>query len=143
MPALADPPSSDRATHTRRDLAGRVLVGVAALGAASAAADALWSLGGVDDAVKIVSAWRAYGLLVFGMLFALLAARPRAYRGVWEIVIFHKLAMTATAVVYQMRDGVADAGTVVIVDGVLTVVLMAGYVLCRGWSPRPRPAAGD
>ncbi|MFC3997583.1 hypothetical protein ACFOVU_16740 [Nocardiopsis sediminis] len=138
MPVITDPPSSAPAVHPHRDLAGRVLVGIAALGAAAAAADSLWSLSGVEDAIKIVSAWRAYGLAVFGVLFALLAMAPRAYRGVWEVVIFHKLAMALTAVVYQEQGGVAEAGTVVIVDGILTVVLVAGYLLCRGWSRRPQ-----
>ncbi|RCV49054.1 hypothetical protein DEF23_20120 [Marinitenerispora sediminis] len=116
-------------------------MGVAALAAAAAALDALWSLGGAADAIKVVSAWRAYGLLVFSALFTLLAARPRAYRGVWEVVIFHKLAMTLTAVVYQVRGGVADADTIIVADGILTVALVSAYVLCRGWSQRPAPPA--
>ncbi|MFC7327029.1 hypothetical protein [Marinactinospora rubrisoli] len=143
MSAIAKPPSSDRATHARLDLLGRVLVGVAALGAAASAGYALWSLGGADDAIKVVSAWQAYGLAVFSVLFALLAARPRAYRGVWEVVIFHKLAMTLTAMVYQAQGGAAGASTTVVVDGILTVVLVAGYVLCRGWSREsPSPENG-
>ncbi|MBM7808225.1 hypothetical protein JOD57_004062 [Geodermatophilus bullaregiensis] len=35
--------------------------------------------------------------MVFAGLFALLAWRPLGYRGVWELVIFHKVAVTTTA----------------------------------------------
>ena len=47
--------------------------------------------------LKVLEAWRAYGLVVFAGLFILLALRPRAMRGVWELAIFDKAALTLTA----------------------------------------------
>lgn len=141
MSTTANPTSPHRAPYTRRHRLGQTLAGLAALGAAISALAALWSLGGVEDATKIVETWRAYGLVVFSALFALLALRPRAYRGVWEIAIFHKLAMTVTALVYLAQGGVVDAGTIVVSDGILSVVLVAAYLLCRGWTAEPEPLA--
>lgn len=41
-----------------------------------------------------------YGLVVFTGLFVLLMLRSHHYRGMWELVIASKLAMTFTAVGY-------------------------------------------
>jgi hypothetical protein len=65
--------------------------------------------------------------------FALLAARPHASRGIWELAIFHKLAMTITALVYSAGGGIPDTGTTLLGDGLLTLVLVAAYISCRGW----------
>ncbi len=114
----------------------------AALAAGSAAADiAATDLAGTTSTVA--ETWRAYGLLVFAGLFALLASRPHASRGIWELVIFHKLAMTVTALVYSARGGIPDTGTTLLGDGVLTLVLVTAYVSCRGWRAWQQPPHRD
>jgi hypothetical protein len=90
-----------------------------------------------EDATKVVETWRMYGLAVFAGLFVLLAVRPRGYRWLWELVIANKVALTLTAVVYLAQGGVTAAGTIVIWDGVLSVVLVAAYACCRGWTAGP------
>ncbi|MGW5382449.1 hypothetical protein [Nocardia sp. NPDC003963] len=129
----------DRA-HGRQDGAtGRIRVARALLwlAAAGALASAVTAVGGVaaaEPAVKVVETWRAYGYVVFAGLFALLALRPNGYRGVWELVILHKVALTVTAIVYRSNDAIEGAGTVLAWDGGLSVVLLVAYLLCRGWA---------
>ncbi len=115
------------------------LMGVAAVAAALSAVFALVDLGAVDAQTAVVATWRAYGLVVFAGLFALLAWRPLSYPGVWELVIFHKVALTLTALVYAAGEGVADTGTILLWDGALSVVLVLAYLSCRGWSSWRRP----
>ncbi|NES28739.1 hypothetical protein GCE86_20730 [Micromonospora terminaliae] len=121
-----------------RDRIGRVLLWLAAVGALAAALGAYGTVADAEPAVKVVETWRAYGFLVFAGLFALLAVRPRGYRGVWPLVIFHKLAMTVTALVYTRNAAIEGTGTVLIVDGALSVLLVLALVLCRGWVAEPR-----
>ena len=62
----------------------------------------------------------------------------------WELVIFHKAALTLTALAWRSaQPPVADAASVVTVDGALTVLLVAAYLLTRAWTAwRPtRPSA--
>ena len=116
---------------------------LAAAGAVLAAIPALVALPDAARESALVEAWRAYGLLVFAGLFALLARRPLALRGLWELVLLHKLALTLTAALLAARGGAADTGTVLVSDGALSALLLTAYVLCRGWSagrrsfPRP------
>ena len=118
---------------------GRVLMWVAAASAAAAAASAVGTVVGSEAAERVVETWRAYGLMVFAGLFALLAWRPQAYRGVWELVIFHKVALTVTAVGYAAAGDVPGTGQILVWDGGLSVLLVVAYVLCRGWrSPGAR-----
>ncbi|PZG10604.1 hypothetical protein C1I95_27900 [Micromonospora craterilacus] len=112
---------------------GRVLMWVAAASAAVAAASAAGMVVESEAAVRVVETWRAYGLVVFAGLFALLAWRPQAYRGVWELVIFHKLALTLTAVGYAVAGDVPGTGQILVWDGGLSVLLVVAYLLCRGW----------
>ena len=51
----------------------------------------------------MVETWRAYGLVVFAGLFALLAWNPLGHRGLWELVIAHKVALTVTALLPRLR----------------------------------------
>ncbi|GAB3359959.1 hypothetical protein RMN56_16740 [Micromonospora halotolerans] len=121
-----------------RDRAGRVLLWLAAAGATAAALGAYGAVADAEPAVKVVETWRAYGFVVFVGLFALLALRPRGYRGVWPLVIFHKVAMTATALVYSRNPGIEGTDTILTWDGGLSVLLVLAFVLCRGWVAEPR-----
>lgn len=125
-----------------RDRAARFLMAVAAVGAAGATVSAVFTVLGSDDATRVVETWRLYGFMVFTGLFALLALKPRDYRGIWELVILNKGALTFTALLYIFAGGAHGAIMVVIADGVLTVMLVTAYILCRGWRARP-PLRGE
>lgn len=105
----------------------RALLVVASVGAAVAAVPAAADAFAAGGALRSALVWQAYGLLVFAGLFALLAWRPRAYRGVWELAILNKLALTVTALF-------TGDGPTLVADGVLSALLVAAYVLARGWS---------
>ena len=99
--------------------AARVLMWTAALTAALAAASAVADIAAADLAgmtSTVAETWRAYGLLVFAGLFALLASQPHASRGIWELVMFHKVAMTVTSIVHSARGGLPDTGTTLLGD---------------------------
>lgn len=130
--------TSRAAAMSRREIAGRALMWLAALGAAGAAGTALLTVLDAEGATKIVETWRMYGLVVFTGLFVLLMLRPRHYRGLWELVIASKFAMTFTAVGYAVHGGIVGAGAVIAWDGALAAVLIAAYICCRGWTAVPR-----
>ncbi|MEU9826743.1 hypothetical protein [Micromonospora chersina] len=121
-----------------RDRIGRVLLWLAAIGAVAAALGAYGAVADAEPAVTVVETWRAYGFVVFAGLFALLAVRPRGYRGVWPLVIFHKVAMTVTALAYTRNAAIEGTGTILVWDGALSVLLVLAFVLCRGWVAEPR-----
>ena len=92
----------------------------------AAAPDRLW-----------VEAWRTFGYLVFAGMFALLAFRPRASAGIWELTFAHKLAMVVFALWVGAVPESAFAGKV---DLALIAMIGAAWWLCRGWkSWRPAP----
>ena len=121
-----------------RDRIGRVLLWLAAIGAMAAALGAYGAVADAEPAVKVVETWRAYGFVVFAGLFALLAVRPRGHRAVWALVIFHKVAMTVTALAYSRNAAIEGTGTILVFDGALSVLLVLALVLCRGWVAEPR-----
>lgn len=121
-----------------RDRVGRVLLWLAAAAAVAAALGGYGAAADAQPAVTVVETWRAYGFLVFAGLFALLAVRPRGYRGVWPLVIFHKVAMTVTALVYTRNPAIEGTGSILVWDGALSVLLVLAFVLCRGWVAEPR-----
>jgi hypothetical protein len=109
----------------------RVLMGPAALGALGAAVSSIQVVQDAGPETLIVEVWRLVGFILFSGLFALLAYRPLQYAGVWEMVIFNKLALTIAALTYASdADGARE---VALVDGILTGVLLTAYVLSRGW----------
>lgn len=121
-----------------RDRIGRVLLWLTAVGALAAALGAYGAVADAEPAVKVVETWRAYGFVVFAGLFALLAVRPQGHRGVWALVIFHKVAMTVTALAYSRNTAIEGTGTILVFDGALSVLLVLALVLCRGWVAEPR-----
>lgn len=121
-----------------RDRIGRGLLWLAAVAAVAAALGAYGTVVDAEPAVKVVETWRAYGFLVFAGLFALLAVRPRGQRAVWALVVFHKVAMTVTALVYSRNPAIEGTGTVLAWDGALSVLLVLAFVLCGGRVAEPR-----
>ena len=115
---------------TTKELVGRVLLWVCAAGAVVSAVSALPVMSAAPGDTLVVETWRAYGYLVFAGFFALLALRPVQHAAVWALLVFHKLAMTVTALAYLARGGIADASTIVIFDGSLTVLLVVAFWLC-------------
>ena len=113
------------------DNAGRILLLVAAIAAAAAATGGAVSLGDADADSLIVETWRVAGLGVFAGLFGLLAYRPRHPAGVWVLAIANTVALTAAAA--TAATGTADSGITAVSDGALSVLLVAAYVLTRGW----------
>lgn len=118
----------------QREAVARVLLGLAAATAGLASMDAIGSLSSSSPDQAMVLAWRAFGLPVFAGIFGLLAWRPRAYPGVFELAIAHKLAMTGYALV---NLDALDADVVLLADGILAAVLIAAYFLV-GARMRPR-----
>ncbi|MGS2648594.1 hypothetical protein [Streptosporangium sp. G12] len=129
--------TSVRSPRSGRDRIARIMLWLAAAGAAGAALTAAGTVWDADGATKVVETWRAYGLVVFTGLFVLLALAPRGYRGVWELVIFHKIALTVTALLYAAHGGIADTATIAGWDGTVSVLLVGAYVLSRGWMSSP------
>lgn len=117
--------------NRKSDAAGRILMGVASLLAFVAVAVSVAAVIDADEGVLILETWRAVGLGVFSGLFALLSYRPRHYAGVWELVILNKLILTLVALTHA--SGAKGAEEIVLYDGTLTGVLIAAYILCRGW----------
>jgi len=84
-----------------------------------------------------VEGWRTFAFLVFGGMCSLLAAGPRAQRGVWELLLGHKIALVVFAAVV---GNIPEARLAGFVDLGLVVTVGLAYVLCRGWEGwRTRP----
>ncbi|MFC4044600.1 hypothetical protein ACFO1B_39850 [Dactylosporangium siamense] len=129
--------TSARSPRSGRDRIARIMLWLAAVGAVGAALTAAGAVWDADGSTKVVETWRAYGFVVFAGLFVLLALAPRSYRGVWELVIFHKVALTMTALLYAAHGDIADTATIAGWDGTVSVLLVAAYVLSRGWTSSP------
>jgi hypothetical protein len=140
-------PTVEAATATRglpgspvSDRIARYLLWLAALGATASAAGSVGTVWHADGATTVVETWRGYGFAVFAGLFVLLALRPHGYRGLWELVIANKVALTITALCYAIHGSIAGTGAIIIGDGGLSVLLIAAYLICRGWSSTPSTA---
>ena len=113
----------------------RITMALLLLSAAGALVSFLGSIGPAISAgseTQVVEIWRAYGYLVFAGLFVLLAFWPRRFPGVWELAIFHKVALSISAL--TIISGAAGAGTIVVADGLVAILLIVSYVLSRGYA---------
>ncbi len=119
-------------TLTWRDRIAFALLLLAAISAFGAFIGSVGVITAADPSVQIVEVWQSYGFVVFGGLFSLLAFRPRHYAGVWELVILHKVAIAVTAALFIPTDA-EDAQTIALVDGVLAALLIAAYILAKGY----------
>lgn len=77
--------------------------------------------------------WRAFGFVVFTVLFVLLAFWPRHYPGIWELVLLDKAALTLVEVAL-IGNQAANAASTAVADGILTLLILAAYILSRGYS---------
>lgn len=122
-----------------RDGLGRGLMALAAIAAVGAFVVGLSAVREAGPDRAWVELWRTTGFLVFAGMFALMAARPRASAGVWELAFGHKAAMAAAR---PFMGDVDEAAASAAVDIVLATVIAVAYVCSRGWrSWQSRPAS--
>ncbi len=111
---------------------------LAALGAGYACIAAIGAATTASPATQQVEWWRVFGLLMFTGIFVLLAFWPRRHPGLWELVILNKAALTIVEALL-IRNSATNAMSAAVADGILTIVLIAAYILSRGytsWSAR-------
>jgi hypothetical protein len=142
MITTSTPAATATTSRLRPESVGRVLLWIAALGAAVAAVSAISTVLAAGGTTKVVETWRLYGFVVFTGLFVLLALRPLAHRGVWELALLNKLALTVTALGYAAHGGISGTGSIIAWDGGLSLVLIAAYVCCHGWTAWSAPDRG-
>lgn len=130
---------------TIRDRIGVAILVTCALGALGSAIAAIATVADAGDATRSVETWRLVGYAYFAGIFVLLAFAPRRLFGLWELTIAAKLALPIAGMTFLA--GADDARVFVVSDGILALMLIAAYVLMRGWvAPRPsgvRLRAGD
>ncbi|MET7396467.1 hypothetical protein ABZS66_23600 [Dactylosporangium sp. NPDC005572] len=120
------------------DRIARILLVLAALGAAVAVVSSAGAVADAGPDTRMVETWRLLGLVVFTGVFLLLAYRPRRYAGIWELTIVNKLGLTIAGL--SFGAGTAGARDALVVDGAITVILLASYALTRGWTAWRTPA---
>lgn len=114
-----------------RDRVARMLLIVVAIGAVGAAIGAAGVVADAESTTRMVETWRMLGYVVFAGMFLLLAYRPRVYAGIWELAILNKLGLSIAALVYGAD--IVGARASLAADGAITLLLIAAYVLSRGW----------
>src|SRR5262245_66235426 len=107
-----------------RDRLGALLLSVCAAGAIFAAISAVDTVADAGSATEAVETWRLVGFLFFAGVFVLLALAPRQLRGLWQWTIVAKLALPVAGATFLR--GSTDANTFVILDGIVTVRVVAG-----------------
>jgi hypothetical protein len=116
-----------------RDRLAMIIMLIASLGAVIAFLGAVPTALDAGSSTVIVETWRTLGFLVFAGLFLLLALRPRHYPGLWELAILHKGGMAIIAALL-ISGNAADAGSIAAFDGVLVAMIIASYVLSKGYT---------
>lgn len=109
---------------------GQGLMAIAALGAVAAFAKGIAAIMHAPPDRLWIECWRTFGFLVFAGLFALLAWRPTRSPLVWELVFLHKAALVATQLVI---GDVPEARSSAAVDLAMCAIILAAWVLTRGW----------
>ncbi|GGK69093.1 hypothetical protein Sme01_14450 [Sphaerisporangium melleum] len=130
MTATHNRPYQVERPSTRADQIGRVLMGVDALLTLGALATGFALVAASDDAHLLTEMWRTLGYIIFAGLWAIIAVQPRRQWGIWELLLVHKVAITAFALFNLNVEGGLQH---VLIDGWLVVSTGLAYVLCRGW----------
>ncbi|GAB3820458.1 hypothetical protein [Kribbella italica] len=112
------------------DRIGRTLLAFDAVATVGAFAYGIGRVLEASDATVQMEFWVTTAYLVFAGLWALLAWRPRQFRGLWELVLAQKIAVTVFAFVLIDTDG---ASRNAVSDTIMVVTTLAAYFLCRGW----------
>ena len=77
---------------------------------------------------------------MFAGLWAFLAVAPRTQRGMWELILLHKVLVTVHAIAHTDLPGAVRTAWI---DGVVVVATVVAFVLRRGWYTWRRPEAGQ
>lgn len=117
-------------TRTRTS---RALMALAAVSAAIATITDVPAVSAAPASTLVVEIWRLCGFGLFTGLFVLLAVRPHGQRGLWELVIANKLALTAAAACFVASGEIPGASSALTWDGLLAALLLVGYITARGW----------
>jgi hypothetical protein len=136
---LNAPVATDRGPTRLQDRTGRTLMAITAAATLIPFVEGVTRLPGLDDDLILTEYWRTTAYLVFAGMWALLAVAPRKQRGMWELLIFHKVAVTVHALFVL---DVEHATRTLVADGLVSTATIAGYVLCRGWRSWYRGALG-
>jgi hypothetical protein len=134
---------SSRAPSRIRDQIATGLMLLCALAAGYAFVTAIGAVQNAASDVQMVETWRLFGFAFFACTFVLLAVWPRRYPGLWEVLIINKAALTIAGFVL-IGQGAEGADLSAFSDLVLTILLIAAYLLSRGyvsWRPE-QPANG-
>ncbi|MET8160409.1 hypothetical protein ABZT47_28960 [Sphaerisporangium sp. NPDC005289] len=113
------------------DRIGRTLMAVDAAATLVAFAGGILIMTSVSDDRVITEAWRTLAYVVFAGLWIVLAVAPRRQWGLWELLLFHKGAITVYCFVMWDKP---DAAQTAIIDLFVLVTTAVAYVLCRGWT---------
>ncbi|MDI5939163.1 MULTISPECIES: hypothetical protein [Micromonospora] len=140
MTARTDLAAPAVATPTRwQDRTGRILMAITAAATLVPFVEGVSRLGGLSDDLILTEYWRTCAYIVFAGMWAMLAVAPRKQRGMWELLLFHKIAVTVQATFVL---DVPHAVRTLVADGSVSVTTVAAYVLCRGWHTWRRGALG-
>ncbi len=112
------------------DRVSRGLTGFNAFLGVIAFGNGIYTLFNTSPDHLIVEAWRAFGFLIFLILWIMITVWPRQVPGAWELIILHKVAITIFAIAAW---DVAEAQRTALIDGWLVITIIPAYVLCRGW----------
>jgi peptidoglycan/LPS O-acetylase OafA/YrhL len=112
------------------DRTGRTLLAIDALATLGAFAQGIPRVADAADEQLLTEFWRTTAYIVFAGMWALLAIAPREQRGMWELILVQKIAVTLLAIV---SIGKPEAAQTAVIDGFVVVTTVAAYVLCRGW----------
>jgi len=116
-----------------RDRAAMILMLIAALGAAFAFVSSIGVARLASAVTQQVEWWRVMGFLLFTLLFVFLAIAPRKYPGLWELILIDKGALTLIEFVLA-KNPATNALSPAIIDGILTIIILAAYLLARGYT---------
>ncbi|MBM7085560.1 hypothetical protein [Micromonospora humidisoli] len=122
-----------------QDRTGRILMAITAAATLVPFVEGVSRLGGLPDDLILTEYWRTCAYIVFAGMWAMLAVAPRKQRGMWELLLFHKLAVTVQAAFIL---DVPHALRTLFADGFVSATTIAAYVLCRGWHTWRRGALG-
>ena len=112
------------------DRTGRALLAFDALATLGAFAQGIPRIADAADEQVLTEFWRTTAYIVFAGMWALLAIAPRKQRGMWELILVQKIAVTLFALA---SIGKPEAVQTAVIDGFVVVTTVAAYILCRGW----------
>jgi hypothetical protein len=106
---------------------------LAALGAFYALVTSIGAAAGAGPETQQVEWWRVLGFAMYTGIFILLAFWPRRYPFLWELVILNKAALTLVEVLL-IGNNALNAASTAAADAVLTIILIAAYLLSKGYT---------